>query len=189
MKIFTFLNFLDLQGKFTQSDRLLSKISIAAIDPLKVLGLDSSATFEDVKNKYKVLARKYHPDFNPGGEDEMIQLNIAYDLIKNNPDLYLSGVRTEKQEKKKLVVQEVQKRELPRFFLSGRYESGIELKLIFEDGTQGYLIKYILRLDPDYAIEWTYDGQTQIIPESEKVSWNEKFQSFEKISKPWKISF
>jgi len=31
-----------------------------------VLGLDRDATLVDVKRAYKRLARKYHPDINPG---------------------------------------------------------------------------------------------------------------------------
>ena len=33
-----------------------------ANDPYKVLGIDPSATDEEVKKAYRELARKYHPD-------------------------------------------------------------------------------------------------------------------------------
>ena len=35
-------------------------------DPYKVLGLPSTATDEEVKQAYRRLAKRYHPDANPG---------------------------------------------------------------------------------------------------------------------------
>ncbi|HEY9836709.1 MAG TPA: J domain-containing protein, partial [Vampirovibrionales bacterium] len=46
-----------------------------------VLGLKVGATLEEVKTSYRVLARQYHPDVNPGdgrSHDRFIQLNQAY---------------------------------------------------------------------------------------------------------------
>src|ERR687886_730689 len=34
-------------------------------NPFEILGLDRSATFEDVKLAYRRLARQHHPDANP----------------------------------------------------------------------------------------------------------------------------
>jgi curved DNA-binding protein CbpA len=50
-------------------------------DCYKVLGLKVGATLEEVKTSYRVLARQYHPDVNPGdgrSHDRFIQLNQAY---------------------------------------------------------------------------------------------------------------
>ena len=38
---------------------------MAYIDYYKILGVDKSASQDDVKKAYKKLARKYHPDLNP----------------------------------------------------------------------------------------------------------------------------
>ena len=59
-------------------------------DPYKVLGLDHNASDEDVKRAYRALAKKYHPDLNPGDQEaarKMQQVNEAYDQIKN-PEKY-----------------------------------------------------------------------------------------------------
>ena len=56
-------------------------------DPYKILGVDPSASDEEVKRAYRELARKYHPDNyadNPLGdlaEEKMKQINEAYDQI------------------------------------------------------------------------------------------------------------
>ena len=55
-------------------------------DPYKVLGLDRNATDEEVKQAYRRLAKKYHPDLNPGDEyakKKMQEVNAAYEQIKN----------------------------------------------------------------------------------------------------------
>ena len=59
-------------------------------DPYKVLGLPHDASDEDVKRAYRNLAKKYHPDLNPGDQEaarKMQQVNEAYDQIKN-PEKY-----------------------------------------------------------------------------------------------------
>ena len=59
-----------------------------ANDPYKVLGVDPSATDEEVKKAYRELARKYHPDNyvnTPLAElagEKMKEVNEAYDTIQ-----------------------------------------------------------------------------------------------------------
>ena len=55
-------------------------------DPYKVLGLSPDASDEDVKKAYRRLAKKYHPDLNPGDQEaarKMQEVNAAYEQIKN----------------------------------------------------------------------------------------------------------
>ncbi len=52
-----------------------------ANDPFAVLGLSSSATEDEIKAAYRKLAKKYHPDLNPGdkvAEEKMREINDAY---------------------------------------------------------------------------------------------------------------
>ena len=56
------------------------------MDPYKVLGVSPDATQEEISKAYKKLARKYHPDLNPGDKqaaEKMSQINQAYDLIRS----------------------------------------------------------------------------------------------------------
>ena len=50
-------------------------------DPFAVLGVPSSATEDEIKSAYRKLAKKYHPDLNPGdkaAEEKMREVNDAY---------------------------------------------------------------------------------------------------------------
>lgn len=50
----------------------------------RILGLESGASFDAIKAAYRRLARRYHPDVNPGNQhakEKFIELTEAYKLI------------------------------------------------------------------------------------------------------------
>ena len=53
------------------------------MDPFSILGLTPSATRADVRRAYRALARRYHPDVNPGHDatSKMRHINWAYDVL------------------------------------------------------------------------------------------------------------
>lgn len=73
-------------------------------NPLKILGIHENATFADVRERYRILCLKYHPDKNPGNEEIFKAISEAYAKIRSNPSLlrpqttgpasYLDGVIT-----------------------------------------------------------------------------------------------
>lgn len=55
-------------------------------DYYAILGVNKSATQEEIKKAYRKLALKYHPDRNPGdktAEEKFKEINEAYDVLKD----------------------------------------------------------------------------------------------------------
>lgn len=57
-------------------------------DPYEILGVSKNASQEEIKSAYRKLARKYHPDVNPGdaaAEEKFKEISSAYQTI-GDPD-------------------------------------------------------------------------------------------------------
>jgi len=55
-------------------------------DYYKILGVEHGASKDDVRKAYRKLARKYHPDLNPGNKDaesKFKELSVAYDVLSD----------------------------------------------------------------------------------------------------------
>ena len=56
------------------------------VDYYKLLGINKTATPKDIKNAYRKLARKYHPDLNPNDKDakrNFQQINEANEVLSD----------------------------------------------------------------------------------------------------------
>ena len=56
------------------------------VDYYKVLGVDKKATTDDIKNAYRKLARKHHPDLNPNDKEankKFQQINEANEVLSD----------------------------------------------------------------------------------------------------------
>jgi molecular chaperone DnaJ len=55
-------------------------------DYYKILGVERRASHDDIRKAYRKLARKYHPDINPGNkeaENKFKDLSVAYDVLSD----------------------------------------------------------------------------------------------------------
>ena len=55
-------------------------------DYYKILGIEKTASADEIKRAYRKLALKYHPDKNPGdksSEERFKEINEAYEVLSN----------------------------------------------------------------------------------------------------------
>eukprot|EP01132_Coremiostelium_polycephalum_P009116 gene9116-11172_t len=51
--------------------------------PYEILGIQKTDNIQEIKQAYKILALRYHPDKNPLGVDKFQEINKAYQILSN----------------------------------------------------------------------------------------------------------
>lgn len=56
-------------------------------DYYSILGINRNSSIEEIRNAYRSLSKKWHPDRNPGKDTSkiMIDINEAYAILKDGP--------------------------------------------------------------------------------------------------------
>src|SRR5712692_1617657 len=59
---------------------------MATTDPYEILGVKREASQEEIRRAYRKLAKRHHPDLNPGdkaAEARFKTISVAYDLLSD----------------------------------------------------------------------------------------------------------
>jgi len=113
-------------------------------DPYQILGVTKNASLEDIKKAYRVLAKKFHPDLNPGNktaEAKFKDIAHAFDQIGTAEarEKFDLGETAEQQQQQyeEHIKNRSKSRQRPSYHntqqQSGRYTSSFEENLNAED--------------------------------------------------------
>lgn len=75
----------EADGKAKEEARInVGALPHPTIEALSVLDLQPPVTWDEVKTRYKSLAKRYHPDTNKesGAEEQLKKINLAYTILK-----------------------------------------------------------------------------------------------------------
>jgi curved DNA-binding protein CbpA len=73
----------------------------------EILGVNIDASDEEIKNAYKKLVKKYHPDLNPSANPEKIKyINDAKELLLTKSDIIKFEIEKEEAEPRKIYTEE-----------------------------------------------------------------------------------
>ncbi len=82
-----FENFIGSQRndyRSAEDNHAFARLAKPVRDALKALNLSYPVTLQEIKKRYKQLAKEYHPDLNNTVDDSKIKtINHAYNVLKN----------------------------------------------------------------------------------------------------------
>lgn len=126
----------------------------------KILGLSSSASENEVRKKYRLLAMKFHPDKNPSSlaQDRFIEITEAYEILTGKKNTVSASKKVDlktKQKEKEERIKAAQKRYreqiLKEHLENERYYqsliNGKRWKVIKFSSVIGILLSFFLILD------------------------------------------
>ena len=90
-----------------------------ARDPFEVLGIPQDASDDEIKSAYRKLAKRYHPDLNPGDKiaaQKMHEVNEAYERIRSGYVLHRQAAHGSAHEQDRTPNGEAQSDILDDFF-------------------------------------------------------------------------
>lgn len=105
--------------------------NIGMKNPYQVLGISAQASQEEIKNAYRKLAKKFHPDLNPGNkaaETTFKDISNAYELI-GTPEARTKFDRGETEEQLRHAQEQAQEQAQHQGFYhqgGGRYSQAFE---------------------------------------------------------------
>lgn len=88
------------------------------MDPYQALNLTKTASQEDIKKSFRKLAKKYHPDLNPGNkeaEKKFKEVSHAFDLI-GTPEARAKFDRGETDEQQQKQYEDFMKKKKPSYY-------------------------------------------------------------------------
>lgn len=138
------------------------KTSMTTQEALKVLGVTvNPVTQEKIKQSYRLLAKKYHPDRNPNGLEMMKIVNVAYQYLSDlGEPLFFEQEREQPKTYRAPSKWEEYEEELDYFRSKGLIVRCDGLKIYISGKTFIYreqLKELKFRWNPDTKEWWLYD--------------------------------
>ncbi len=114
------------------------------IDPYELLELKPGATDREIKNAYRRLAKKYHPDISkePNAEERFIEITEAYDQLLNGTTQFSDLGEIFEQDA--VDGRENSRRQRAREYANMKYNEFVQNNSAFKHSWYYYPTKYLL---------------------------------------------
>jgi DnaJ-class molecular chaperone len=104
---------------------------MALPDYYGMLEVESTATFEEIKQAYRRLARLYHPDVNQqAGDSRIKQINEAYAVLSDLAKRVTYDVQRLENLKREIIIE---------FIIKQREQNRQEARMTWKEGAKGFV--------------------------------------------------